>query len=93
MIVVRYELGRVMWEPGPILTYLPIEQDAGERAGAEQARLAALFAKPALVPESTSPAKGAIADGYREEAPGSADHARAVMRSLADAVIEIDEDG
>jgi hypothetical protein len=82
-----------MWEAGPELTYFPAADLDTDAMAAEMARLKRLFAAPALVPESTEPAPGAIADGYREEAPGSADHARAVMRILPDVAFEIDDDG
>lgn len=93
MIVAHYRLGRVIWEAGPELTYHPAPAVTFDEYEGELARLKRLFAAPALVPESSTPAPGAIADGWREEAPGSPDHARAVMRTLFDVEFEIDEDG
>jgi hypothetical protein len=91
MIVCRYRAGFVAWEPGPTLDYVPLVDLSADEADAELARLKLAFSKPADVPEARELPNGGIADGFRSEPPGSADHARGVMRTLEGVTFLIDD--
>lgn len=80
------------WEAGPKLTYIAPPGTTPAEEAAERDRLAQRFAKAVDVPASVGAAPD-MADGFRREAPGSADHARGVMRTLEGAVFLVDADG